>query len=78
MAGFGVPPAPDVFIHDHDGDGPVVVELSVPVSERKRRVLVFEVDDFDDGAELAELLLQRARRPCDGDALDAILLDEDE
>ena len=73
MAGLGVPPLPDVLIHDHDGDGPVVVEFSVPVGARKRRFLVFEAEDFEDAKETAEVLLKRAQRACNGDALDAIL-----
>ena len=73
---------PDIRILDAEGDGCFTVEVSVPVGERKRRFLTFEAANRDDAEGLAESLLRLAQRPCEGDALDAVLgvglLDEGE
>ena len=61
---------PDILIHEDDG---FTVEVSVPVGKRERRFLTFEAEDRQDAEGLAQSLLRRAQRPCEGDALDAVL-----
>ena len=64
---------PDILVHDADEDGTFTVEVSVPVGERERRFLTFEAADREDAEGLAQSLVRLAQRPCDGDALDAVL-----
>ena len=62
---------PDIIVHDDDGA--YMVELSVPVVARRRRFLRVEAADREDAEGLARILLERAQRPCRGDAIDAVL-----
>ena len=64
---------PDIRILDPEGDGLMVVEVSIPTGPRTRRAVEFECEGGDDAEGLAGSLLRLSQRPCEGDAIDAVL-----
>lgn len=68
---------PDIYIFDEDSGDGVTVELSVPMGVRKRRFLTFFASDRKEAEGLVQILLERAQRPCEGDAIDAVLGDDE-
>ena len=64
---------PDIRILDPEGDGLMVVEVSIPTGPRTRRAVEFECEGREDAAGLAQSLLRRSQRPCVGDPIDAVL-----
>ena len=62
---------PDIFILDEDWG--FTVEISILTGPTTRRVVEFEANDRAEAEELAQSLLTLSQRPCEGDAIDALL-----